>query len=103
MVATMRRWEMDGLGRDRLTLKEVPAPQPGPGEVLVKVAAAALNYRDKLVIEGGMGLDARLSLHTGLRSRRHSNGAGRGGRALRTRGARHLDLRARLDRRPAAG
>lgn len=57
MATMMRRWEMDRLGRDRLTLKEVPAPQPGPGEVLVKVAAASLNYRDKLVIEGGMGLE----------------------------------------------
>lgn len=56
MTETMRRWEMDGIGRDRLALKEVPRPKAGPGEVLVKVAAASLNYRDKLVIEGGMGL-----------------------------------------------
>ena len=56
MDGTMRRWEMDGLGRDRLALRSAPVPKPAPGEVLVKVAAASLNYRDKLVIESGMGL-----------------------------------------------
>lgn len=56
MTETMRRWEMDGLGRERLALKQVSRPKPAPGEILVKVAAASLNYRDKLVIEGGMGL-----------------------------------------------
>jgi NADPH:quinone reductase-like Zn-dependent oxidoreductase len=48
---------MDAFGRDRLKLKEAPTPSPGPGEALVKVAAVALNYRDKLMIESGMGLD----------------------------------------------
>jgi NADPH:quinone reductase-like Zn-dependent oxidoreductase len=57
MTKTMKRWQMDGLGRDRLSLKDVPAPSPGPGEALVKVAAVSLNYRDKLVIDSGMGLD----------------------------------------------
>ena len=56
MDETMRRWEMDGVGRDRLALKSVPVPKPAPGEVLVRIAAASLNYRDKLVIESGMGL-----------------------------------------------
>lgn len=31
---------------NRLELREVPDPVPGPGEVLVKIAAAALNHRD---------------------------------------------------------
>ena len=56
MTKMMKRWEMDGIGRDRLALREVPAPQPGRGEVLVMVAAASLNYRDKLMIETGLGL-----------------------------------------------
>lgn len=55
MIGTMQRWEMDGIGRDRLALRTVPIPQPKPGEVLVKVAAVSLNYRDKLMIESGMG------------------------------------------------
>lgn len=55
-MVTMKRWEMAGLGRDRLRLCDVPIPAPRPGEVLVKVEAVSLNYRDKLVIESGMGI-----------------------------------------------
>ncbi|MET0454913.1 MAG: NAD(P)-dependent alcohol dehydrogenase [Mycobacterium sp.] len=56
MTATMRRWEMDDVGRNSLQLREVPIPTPKPGEVLVNVAAVALNYRDKMVTESGRGL-----------------------------------------------
>jgi len=56
MAERMKRWEMDGIGRDRLKLAQTPLPSPGPGEALVKVAAVSLNYRDKLMIETGMGL-----------------------------------------------
>lgn len=56
MANTMRRWEIDAIGRDRLTLREVPLPIPGERQVLVKVAAVALNYRDKMVVETGRGL-----------------------------------------------
>nr|WP_314545546.1 NAD(P)-dependent alcohol dehydrogenase [uncultured Massilia sp.] len=56
MANTMRRWEIDAIGRDRLTLREVPRPIPGERQVLVKVAAVALNYRDKMVVETGRGL-----------------------------------------------
>lgn len=52
----MQRWQLDQLGRDHLALREVPIPQPQPGEVLVAVAAVALNYRDKMVMESGRGL-----------------------------------------------
>jgi NADPH:quinone reductase-like Zn-dependent oxidoreductase len=56
VTETMRRWTMDAVGRDRLELTSAPIPRPRPGEALIKVAAASLNYRDKLVIESGMGL-----------------------------------------------
>jgi NADPH:quinone reductase-like Zn-dependent oxidoreductase len=56
MSETMRRWTMDAIGRNGLTLGAAPVPQPTAGEVLVKVSAASLNYRDKLVIETGLGL-----------------------------------------------
>lgn len=56
MTKTMRRWEIDAIGRDNLNLRVVPMPSPGPGQVLVKVAAVALNHRDKMVIETGRGL-----------------------------------------------
>ncbi|MET0430802.1 MAG: NAD(P)-dependent alcohol dehydrogenase [Microvirga sp.] len=55
-MTMMRRWEMTGLGRGALRLVRAPVPEPQPGHVLVKAAAASLNYRDKLVIEHGMGL-----------------------------------------------
>jgi len=56
MNATMNSWTMDGMGRDRLSQVTVPIPAPNAGEVLVKVSAVSLNYRDKLVIDNGMGL-----------------------------------------------
>ena len=42
----------DGFGFDALKKVELAAPAPGPGEVLVRIAAAALNYRDLLVVRG---------------------------------------------------
>jgi NADPH:quinone reductase-like Zn-dependent oxidoreductase len=56
MTTTMRRWEIDAIGRDRLALREAPIPVPGEHQVLVKVAAVALNHRDKMVVETGRGL-----------------------------------------------
>jgi NADPH:quinone reductase-like Zn-dependent oxidoreductase len=48
----MRAWEIhsDG-GVDELALVERPAPEPGPGQVLVKVHASSINYRDLSTIE----------------------------------------------------
>ncbi|WP_368544401.1 NAD(P)-dependent alcohol dehydrogenase [Enterobacter soli] len=54
MTETMQRWSMNALGRENLRLSQEPIPQPGPGEVRVRVNAVALNYRDKMVIEGIM-------------------------------------------------
>lgn len=55
-MAQMRRWEMNSIGRDQLQLREVPVPRPAEGEVLVRVGAVALNYRDKMVVESGRDL-----------------------------------------------
>lgn len=44
-------------GPEVLTYSEVSTPQPGPGEVLVKLKAAALNGLDGWVMEGIPGLD----------------------------------------------
>lgn len=40
---------------DNLTLAERPKPEPGPGQVLLKMLAASLNYRDTLVPRRGYG------------------------------------------------
>jgi NADPH2:quinone reductase len=37
---------------DDLELADIPTPEPGPGEVLVHIAAAALNFFDTLIIAG---------------------------------------------------
>ena len=39
-------------GLDALTLVDRPVPQPGAGQVLVRMRAVSLNYRDLLVIRG---------------------------------------------------
>ncbi len=56
MTAMMQRWEMDGIGSERLVLRAAPRPEAGPGEVLVKVAAVSLELPRQLVVESGMGL-----------------------------------------------
>jgi NADPH2:quinone reductase len=49
----MRAWLMDGYeGVEKLRLGEVPEPQPGPGEVLLRVQYAALNPADAFLARG---------------------------------------------------
>ena len=38
-------------GPETLRLDELPDPQPGPGELLIRVRAAAINFPDVLIIE----------------------------------------------------
>ena len=42
------------IGLANLSAVKRPVPQPGPRELLLKVAAVSLNYRDKLTAEGTM-------------------------------------------------
>jgi len=41
------------IGTDGLELSERPDPVAGPGEVLVRLRAASLNFRDSLILKGG--------------------------------------------------
>jgi len=50
----MKVYEIQGsFGFENLKLADRPEPGPGPREVLVKMRAASLNYRDILTIGGG--------------------------------------------------
>src|SRR5262245_51687229 len=42
----------DGFGLDALRLADRPEPKPGRGEVLLRLRACSLNYRDLLVVKG---------------------------------------------------
>lgn len=53
--APMRVWQLDGPGNGRLQLAQRAIPAPGAHELLVRVDAVALNYRDKLMLENGLG------------------------------------------------
>ncbi|TVY14070.1 Zinc-type alcohol dehydrogenase-like protein [Lachnellula arida] len=46
---------------DNLSLTTLPIPAPGPGEVLIRIRAAALNYRDILVVADSPLYTARTS------------------------------------------
>jgi NADPH:quinone reductase-like Zn-dependent oxidoreductase len=48
----MRLWQIPSFGVDSLELVERPMPQPGLGEVLVRVHAISLNYRDLMMVKG---------------------------------------------------
>jgi NADPH:quinone reductase-like Zn-dependent oxidoreductase len=43
-------------GPDALRMVELPEPEPGPEQVLVRVRATSLNYRDLLVSDGRYGM-----------------------------------------------
>jgi NADPH:quinone reductase-like Zn-dependent oxidoreductase len=51
----MRTYELHGKSVDTLALVERPVPRPGPGQVLVRMHAASLNYRDLLIASGRYG------------------------------------------------
>ncbi|WP_341395437.1 NAD(P)H-quinone oxidoreductase [Arthrobacter sp. G119Y2] len=53
-------------GPDALQVQDVPAPVPGPGEVLIDVAAAGLNRADVLQRQGHYPVPAGASEYPGL-------------------------------------
>ena len=59
----MKTYEItDPKGIDSLKLVERPTPKPGPCEVLIRVRATALNYRDLAVVKGGLARMMKLPL-----------------------------------------
>ncbi|NWK80367.1 NAD(P)-dependent alcohol dehydrogenase [Aquitalea sp. LB_tupeE] len=48
----MKAWMLKDFGLQNLELGEVPTPVPQAGELLVKVGAVSLNFRDKAIVDG---------------------------------------------------
>jgi len=54
----VKAWQIGARnGIEGLRLAEVADPQPAAGEILVRVTAAGLNYRDLMVLRGAYGAD----------------------------------------------
>ena len=52
----MRVMQIEGeWGVDHIKLAERPDPEPGPGQVLVRMKAASLNFRDTVLVNRGYG------------------------------------------------
>jgi len=52
MENTMKAWLLKDFGLDNLVLDDVPLPVPQRGELLVRVGAVSLNFRDKAIVDG---------------------------------------------------
>ncbi|WP_437738219.1 zinc-dependent alcohol dehydrogenase family protein [Sorangium sp. So ce1335] len=53
MEKRMRAWVLEGgFGTDHLRNVELPIPEPKRGQVLVRIHAASVNYRDLMVVDG---------------------------------------------------
>lgn len=48
----MKAWQLHGFGLDKLSLDNVKTPTPKANEVLIKVGAVSLNFRDKAIVDG---------------------------------------------------
>lgn len=64
----MRALVVESLGPDYAgcAVREVPTPQPGPGEVLVRIRAASVNFPDLLMTRGEYQLKPPLPFTPGL-------------------------------------
>lgn len=56
----VKAWQFTaGFGVENLQIVELPDPVAGPGEVLVRVRACSLNYRDLAVMRGAYGSNVK--------------------------------------------
>src|SRR6476646_105434 len=62
-IRLLKCYELQGPnGFASLAPVENPVPQTGAGEVLVRLKAATLNYRDLITVKGGYGSRQRFQL-----------------------------------------
>lgn len=59
-IQTMRAMQANAFSIDALQMVQVPRPVAGAGEIVVKVAAASLNFRDLAIITGSYFPDLAL-------------------------------------------
>ena len=64
----MRAWQVHQFGdlRDAMTLADVPDPEPGPGQILVRVLAAPANFPDVLMCQGAYQVKPPLPFTPGV-------------------------------------
>jgi NADPH2:quinone reductase len=64
----MKAWQVLAHGEPEkaMSLAEIPAPQPGPGQVLVRVGAVALNFPDVLLCRGEYQIRPELPFTPGV-------------------------------------
>ena len=53
----MKAVALSGYGHDNVSLQELPDPEAGPGEVVVRVRAASLNHLDLFTLSGVLGIE----------------------------------------------
>lgn len=52
VVTAMQAMRVHELGQT-LSMEDIPVPVPGPGQVLIRVAACGVNFADTLMVKGG--------------------------------------------------
>ncbi len=102
-VKSTTGWALDGFGLDRLSRTTLIPPPLGDEDILVEVAAAALNYRDLLVVDGTLVPDLAFPFVPGSDAvgRVIARGAGATGFAVGDRVLTHLFVDWR-ERKPPA-
>jgi len=58
----MKAVQLKAFGIDNLSLVDLPEPRPGPGQVLLRMKAFSLNYRDLMVVKGQYNPRLRLPI-----------------------------------------
>ncbi len=62
MTERYRAVELPRFGAENLTTVERRVPEPGPNEIVVRLTAASVNYRDVVVVDGSYKPDMKLPI-----------------------------------------
>ncbi len=62
MTDRYRAVELPRFGADNLVVVERRVPEPGPNEIVVRLTAASVNYRDVGVVDGSYKPDMKLPI-----------------------------------------